>query len=68
MNGSFGSKGNNVEIFCCSNKELIAQPQLCLTPRVVDPGGIIACSVRKTQHGTVLCVRRKHGVRQIDYQ
>ncbi len=59
MNVRFRIKGNDVEIFCCTSKELIARPQLSLTPRVVIPGGIIGCILRKTRYRIILRLRRK---------
>ena len=59
MNVRFGSKGNNEEIFRRANKELTAQPQLYLIPRVVSPGRIIGCIVRTTQYRILLRVRRR---------
>ena len=46
----FRRKRNNVEIFCCANKKLIARSQLSPTPRVVSPERVIACIVLKTQN------------------
>ena len=61
MSVRFGSKGNNVEIFCRANKELIARPRLSLILRVVSPGRIIGCIVRKAEYRILLRVRRKEG-------
>ena len=59
LNLPFRSKGNNAEIFCCANKEMIAQPLLSLALRVLSPGGIIDWIVRKTQYRILLRVRCK---------